>query len=58
MVQSKIKRLENNPDVEISRQELLNNCDDSVNKSDVRDIVIVCDVVENSQKDMETLKWK
>lgn len=52
-----VRRLTNNHYVEVSGQELLNNYDKSVNKSKVRDIVIVDDV-ENFRRDPENLKWK
>ena len=46
------------PDVEVSRQELLSNYDEFVNKCKVRYIVLMSDVMENFRRDLKTVKWK
>ena len=45
-------------DVEVSRQELLSNYDEFVNKCDVRYIFLMSDVMENFRRDLKTVKWK
>lgn len=52
------KRLTKSPGIGVSRQELLSNCDEFVNKCKVRYIVIMGDVIENFRRDLETAKWK